>query len=83
MTNELIQYLNAMKAQIQDLYEDLDHEFSNTDNPELILDGYDNVTEKLGEVMNNLESMISDLDLGVYNKVDLLDIDDDMLEVEE
>jgi hypothetical protein len=41
------------------------------------------VTEKLGEAMNNLESMISDLDMGVYNKIDSLDLDDEMSEVED
>jgi len=83
MTNELMQYLNEMKAQIQELYEDIDSELRGTDNPDLILDGYNNVTEKLGEAMNNLESMISDLDMGVYNKIDSLDLDDEMLEVED
>ena len=75
--NNLTQYLNELKAELQELYEDLDNELRSTDNPDLIFDGYNNVNDKLGEAMNNLESMISDIEMGVYGK------DDDTLEVEE
>ena len=47
MANNLTQYLNEMKAELQELYEDLDNELRNSDNQDLIDDSYHNVTSKL------------------------------------
>jgi len=81
--NNLTQYLNEIKAELQELYEDLDHELRQTDNQELIDDSYRGVTSKLETALNEMESLIGDIDSGVY--VDnILDYEDDgMSEVDE
>lgn len=83
MSNNLTQYLNEMKTELQGLYEDLEHEIRNSDNQALIEDSYHGVTSKLESALSDLDSLIADVDSGIYDKNDLLDIDDDMLEVED
>lgn len=65
--NNLTQYLNEIKAELQELYEDIDHELRNTDNQDLIDDSYHNVTSKLESALAEMEVLISDIDAGVYN----------------
>jgi hypothetical protein len=72
-----------MKVELQELYEDLDNEIRNTDNQDLIDDSYHNVTSKLESALVELETLIGDLDSGIYDNADWLDIDNDTLEVEE
>ena len=82
MTN-LTQYLAEMKAELQELYEDLDSELRQTDNQDLIDDSYRNVTSKLESALNEMEGLIGDIDSGVYDD-NITDYDDDgMSEVEE
>ena len=81
--NNLTQYLNEIKTELQELYEDLDHELRNSDNQALIDDSYHGVTAKLESALSELDVLISDVDGGVYNNSYDMDIDDDMLEVEE
>ena len=78
--NQLKQSLNVMKAELQELYEDLDGEIRNTENQDLIDDSYRNVVSKLEEALNEMELLIGDIDAGAYER--LLD-QDDMLEAEE
>jgi ElaB/YqjD/DUF883 family membrane-anchored ribosome-binding protein len=80
---KLTQYLNEMKAELQELYEDLDSELRSTDNPDLIDDSYNNVTSKLENALDEMERLIADIDTGIYDKLNMLDIDDEMLEVED
>jgi len=80
---KLTQYLNEMKAELQELYEDLDSELRNTDNQDLIDDSYHNVTSNLETALSEMERLIGDIDSGIYDKLNTLDIDDEMLEVEE
>jgi len=81
--NNLTQYLTEIKTELQELYEDLDHELMNSDNQDLIDDSYHNVTSKLESALAELEMLISDVDSGVYDS----DIngfeDDELLEVDE
>ena len=80
--NNITQYLAEMKAELQKLYEDLDHELRQTDNQELIDDSYRGVTSKLESALNEMESLIGDIDSGVYD--DNIGFEDDgMLEDEE
>jgi hypothetical protein len=72
-----------MKAELQELYEDLDSELRNTDNQDLIDDSYHNVTSNLETALSEMERLIGDIDSGIYDKLNTLDIDDEMLEVEE
>jgi ribose 5-phosphate isomerase len=72
-----------MKAELQELYEDLDSEFRNTDNQNLIQDSYNNVTHKLEQALDELDTLIGDVDAGVYNSGDIDDMDLDTLEVDD
>ena len=74
--NNLTQYLAEMKAELQELYEDLDHELRNSDSQDLIDDSYHNVTSKLESALTEMEVLIGDIDNGVYDV-------DGMLEDEE
>jgi len=82
MTN-LTQYLNEMKAELQELYDNLDYELRQTDNQELIDDSYHNVTSKLESALSEMETLIHDIDNNVYDdNIPWLD-SDGMLEDEE
>ncbi len=74
--NELTQYLNKMKAELQELYDNIDHELRATDNQELLDNGYPNVVETLSSALNELDALITDVDQGVYDKP-LINNDDD------
>ena len=74
--NELTQYLNKMKAELQELYDNLEHELRSTGNQELIDNGFTAV-ETLSSALNELDSLITDVDQGVYDKP-LIDNDDDI-----
>ena len=58
--NQLKQSLNVMKAELQEIYEDLDGELRNTENQDLIDDSYRNVVSKLEEALNEMELLIGD-----------------------
>ena len=64
--NGLTQYLNEMKAELQELYEGLDHELRLTNNQDLIDDSYFSVTSKLETTLSELDTLINDVDNGVY-----------------
>ena len=64
--NGLTQYLNEMKAELQELYEGLDHELWSTNNQDLIDDSYFSVTSKLETTLSELDTLINDVDNGVY-----------------
>lgn len=81
--NNLTQYLNEMKAELQELYESLDHELLQTDNKDLIDDGYHNVTSKLEAALSEMETLISDIDAGVYDDNISHINDDETLEVDD
>ena len=81
--NNLTQYLNEMKAELQELYEDLDSEIILTNNQDLIDDSYRNVISKLESALTEMEALIGDIDSGVYDD-NITDYDDDgMSEVDE
>jgi len=66
--NGLTQYLNEMKAELQELYDNIDHELRATDNQELLDNGYPNVVETLSSALDELDKLITDVDQGVYDK---------------
>ena len=81
--NNITQYLAEMKAELQELYEDLDSELRQTDNQDLIDDSYRNITSKLESALNEMEGLIGDIDSGVYDN-NITDYDDDgMSEVDD
>ena len=65
--NNLNQYLAEIKAELQELYEDLDNELRSSDNQDLIDDSYHNVTSKLEEVLSEFDVLMHDIDNGIYN----------------
>ena len=80
--NNLTQYLAEMKSELQELYEDLDHELRNSDSQDLIDDSYRNVTSKLESALTEMEELIGDIDAGTYD-TNISDYNDDgMLEDE-
>jgi hypothetical protein len=74
--NGLTQYLNEMKAELQELYDNIEHELRATDNQELLDNGF-TVVETLSSALNELDALITDVDQGVYDKP-LADNDDDI-----
>ena len=79
--NPLVHYLNQVKIELQEIYEDIDSELRNTDNAQLIDDSYHNVVSKLESALNEMDSLVNDLDAGIYDKE--INLDDDTLEVNE
>ena len=80
--NNLTQYLNEIKAKLQELYDDLDNELKQTDNQQLIDDSTYNVTSKLEAALTELDTLIADVDGGIYEAPLDIDIDDELLEAE-
>ena len=81
--NNITQYLAEMKAELQELYEDLDSELRQTDNQDLIDDAYRGITSKLESALTEMEGLIGDIDSGIYDD-NITDYDDDgMSEVDE
>ena len=74
--NGLTQYLNEMKTELQELYDNIEHELRATDNQELLDNGF-TVVETLSSALNELDALITDVDQGVYDKP-LADNDDDI-----
>jgi hypothetical protein len=74
--NGLTQYLNEMKAELQELYDNLDHELRATDSQELLDNGF-TVVETLSSALDELDTLITDIDQGVYDK-SLVDDDVDL-----
>ena len=79
--SEIIQHLNTMKAELQTIYDDLEYEIRSTDNQELIDNGI-NVVETLSSALDELETLIGDIDNGIYNKTFNAYEDDGMSEDE-
>ena len=65
--NQLTQLLNEMKAELQELYDNLDYELRNTDNQDLIDESYFSVTSKLESALSDMDVLINDIDNGVYD----------------
>jgi len=65
-----------MKAELQELYDNIEHELRATDNQELLDNGF-TVVETLSSALNELDALITDVDQGVYDKP-LADNDDDI-----
>ena len=82
MDRQFAQALNEMKAELQELYETLDSELRSTDNQDLIDDSYHGVTSKLETALSEFDSLLADVDDGLYDD-NIFDMDTDLLEVED
>jgi len=68
MSNKkLIDYLNEFKAELQDMFDEFDHEMSNNENDVLYHESYNMIGEPLEEAINNVDTLISDIDDGKYD----------------
>ena len=66
--NELIQYLNEVRTELQELYDDFDNEIRVTENQQLYEDAYNKVGEKIEDALKEIDSLILDIDEGIYTK---------------
>ena len=79
MSNKkLIEYLNEFKAELQEMFDEFDHELSNNENDELYQDAYNMVGEQLEDAINNVDILISEIDDGKYDG--FADMDEDYRE---
>jgi septation ring formation regulator EzrA len=68
MSNKkLIEYLNEFKAELQEMFDEFDHELSNSENDEQYTDAYNMIGEPLEKAINNVDTLISDIDDGKYD----------------
>jgi hypothetical protein len=75
MSNKkLIEYLNEFKAELQEMFDEFDHEMGSHENDDMYTDAYNMVGDKLEDAINNVDTLISDIDDGKYDGY--LDIDD-------
>ena len=79
MSNKkLIEYLNEFKTELQEMFDEFDHELSNNENDELYQDAYNMVGDKLEDAINNMDILISEIDDGKYDG--FADMDEDYRE---
>ena len=79
MSNKkLIEYLNEFKAELQEMFDEFDHELSNNENDELYQDAYNMVGDKLEDAIDNVDILISEIDDGKYDG--FADMDEDYRE---
>jgi septation ring formation regulator EzrA len=68
MSNKkLIEYLNEFKAELQEMFDEFDHEMGSHENDELYHDAYNMVGDKLEDAVNNVDTLISEIDDGKYD----------------
>jgi glutathionyl-hydroquinone reductase len=74
--NELVQYLNELRAELQEQYTTYDQEILNTTIPNLINDAYDTVGSSFEKTIDELDELIANIENGVYDR-GLDDLDGD------
>ena len=79
MSNKkLIEYLNEFKAELQEMFDEFDHEMGSHENDDMYTDAYNMVGDKLEDAINNVDILISDIDDGKYDG--FVDMDEDYKE---
>jgi hypothetical protein len=66
--NELVQYLNELRAELQEHYTTYDQEILNTSIPNLISGAYDTVGASFEKTIDELDELIADIENGVYDR---------------
>jgi len=79
---ELISFLSDVRNELHELYSGLDWELSHQENKTLLDEAYNGAMKKIEDALEEMDTLINDIDSGVY-EVGNLDMDDDMLEVDE
>lgn len=75
--NDLVQYLNELRAELQEHYTTYDQEILNTNTPNLISGAYDTVGVVFEEIIEGLDNLIADIENGVYDRgLDDMDVDE-------
>lgn len=74
--NDLVQYLNELRAELQEHYTTYDQEILNTNTTNLINGAYDTVGVVFEELVEGLDNLIADIENGVYDR-GLDDMDND------
>lgn len=72
---QLLGYLSEFKAELQEMFEEFDHEMGSHEDDALYQDAYDGVGGQLEDAINNVDSLISDVEDGKYDGY--ADLDDD------
>jgi predicted neutral ceramidase superfamily lipid hydrolase len=75
--NELVQYLHEVRTELQEIFDDFDNEIRVTDNEQLYVDAHNAVGSKLEDALKDIDSLIMDLDSGMYDKNGFDDFEDD------
>ena len=75
--NELVQYLHEVRTELQEIFDDFDNEIRATNNEQLYVDAYNAVGGKLEDALKDIDSLIMDLDSGMYDKNVFEDFEDD------
>ena len=66
--NDLIQYLNELRADLQEQYTTYDQEILNTNIPTLINGAYDIVGASFEKTIDELDELIADIENGMYDR---------------
>ena len=75
--NELVQYLHEVRTELQELFDDFDNEIRSTDNEQLYVDAYNAVGVKLEDALKDIDSLITDLDTGLYENSEFDEFDEE------
>ena len=75
--NELVQYLHEVRTELQEIFDDFYNEIRVTNNEQLYVDVYNAVGGKLEDALKDIDSLIIDLDSGMYDKNVFEDFEDD------
>lgn len=68
MSNQLTQYLNELRSELDELYVDFDNEIRSEENQDLTTDAYNGVGKQLEDALESLNALINDIENGVYEK---------------
>lgn len=75
--NELVQYLHEVRTELQELFDDFDNEIRSTDNEQLYVDAYNAVGAKLEDALKDIDSLITEIDTGMYENSEFDEFDED------
>ena len=64
---DLSNYLTSLRAEMQEMYDELDNELRNTENQKLIDESYHGVTSKFESALSEMDTLIGDIDNGLYD----------------
>ena len=66
---QLIEYLNEFKAELQDMFEEFDHEMGNHEDDALYQDAYEAIGKQVEDAIDGVDTLISDIEDGKYDDI--------------